>query len=175
MKRKPKPLRPDPSGVKAEVRGRLSTRPVRQLGITGPLKKETIKNPKAPKGTGSGAGPGSVRVLTPTESALKKRTVEPGKKTTPSKTYGTYSARARESQKIAGTNYQSGMSLREYQNQKKLMKTVNAKANKPTKTTAKKAAPAKKTPAKRRLFVGRGRGGGGMLGGSGGGLPDYNR
>ena len=178
MKRKPKPLRPDPSGVKAEVRGRLSTRPVRQLGITGPLKKETIRNPKAPTG-GSGASTGSVRVLSKTESMLKREkamrernqsrstNATPFKKSdAKSKAYGTQSIRARESQKVAGTNYQSGMSLREYQNQKKLMKTVNAKADKPTKTTPKKKTPpAPKPPKPPRRILGSGMVGGSLFGG----------
>jgi hypothetical protein len=177
MKRKPKPLRPDPSGVKAEVRGRLSTRPVRQLGITGPLKKETIKNPKAPKGTGSGASTGSVRVLSKTESMLKRekamrersgklplyKTVTDSMKTSGNKSYKPSTGNQKlidATQYIRSKGYTS---LRVAERE-----AANQKGNKPTKITPNKKAEAPKKPATtRRFFTGRG---GGMRGGSGGGL-----
>ena len=193
MKKKPKPLRPDPSGVKAEVRGRLSTRPVRQLGITGPLKKETIKNPNAPKGTGSGASAGSVRVLSKSESMLKREkamrersgrgvpmNTTPFKKSdTKSKPYTSKSPRNTiGNASIPGAGGRYGMSLNEYREYLRIVKGAQPKIEKPTKTTPKKKTPPtpKKAAPKRRLFTGRGGGrGGGSMGGSGGGLPDYNR
>jgi hypothetical protein len=190
MKKKPKPLRPDPSGVKAEVRGRLSTRPVRQLGITGPLKKETIKNPNAPKGTGSGASAGSVRVLSKSESFLKREkamrersgrgvpmNTTPFKKSdTKSKPYNRTSPRntvANASIPSAGGRY--AMSFNEYKEYLRIVKSAQPKIEKPTKTTPKKKTEPKPKPKpKRKLFVGRGGGRGGSAGG-GGLLPDYNR
>ena len=194
IKKKDNPLRPDPSGVKAEVRGRLSTRPVRQLSITGPLKKETIKNPNAPKGTGSGASAGSVRVLSKSESFLKREkamrersgrgvpmNTTPFKKSdTKSKPYNRTSPRNTVGNaSIAGAGGKYGMNLTDYRESLKKLKSAQPKIEKPTKTTPKKKTEPKPKPKpKRKLFVGRG---GGMRGGSGGGLgagagmPDYNR
>ena len=71
MNKKPKPLRPNP--LKATLRGEsASAKPVVKVKPKGVLRKSTVKNPTAPKGTGSGAASGSVRVLTKSESALKK-------------------------------------------------------------------------------------------------------
>jgi len=71
MNRKPKPLRPDTTGTKAEVRGRMSTKPTVKVVPKKPLTKPVVKNPSAPKPVGSGAK-SSVKVMTKTESMLKK-------------------------------------------------------------------------------------------------------
>lgn len=70
MNKKPKPLRPDKSGTKAEVRGAMSTKPTIKVKPKGVLRKSTVKNPSAP--TAAGPRGGGVRVLTKSESALKK-------------------------------------------------------------------------------------------------------
>ena len=70
MNRKPKPLRPDTTGTKAEVRGRLSTKPTIKVVPKSPLKKATVKNPNAPKG---GTPPtGNVKVVPPKKKTPPK-------------------------------------------------------------------------------------------------------
>jgi hypothetical protein len=181
MKKKDKPLRPDRSGTKAEVRGRLSTKPVIQLGITGPLKKESIKNPNAPKGTGSGASTGSVRVLSKSESFLKRekamreragigRPLNAGTfKKVPvfPKDYTRTSPRNTvENASIKGAGGRYGMSLTEYKEYLRKLKSAQPKIEKPTKTTAKKKTPpAPKPPKPPRRILGSGMGGGSLFGG----------
>lgn len=85
MNKKPKPLRPNP--LKATLRGEsASAKPVVKVKPKGVLRKSTVKNPNAR--TGSGAASGSVRVLTKSESALKKGNPQSnksdGKRTPPS-------------------------------------------------------------------------------------------
>jgi len=71
MNKKDKPLRPNP--LKATLRGSngMAPLPVKVVPKK-PLTKPVVKNPSAPKGTGSGAAKGSVKVMTKTESMLKK-------------------------------------------------------------------------------------------------------
>jgi hypothetical protein len=63
MKKKPKPIVPDKSGTKAEVRGRMSTKPTIKVKPKAPLTKGAVQNPNAPKG---GTPPtGNVKVVPP--------------------------------------------------------------------------------------------------------------
>ena len=63
MNRKDKPIKPDKSGTKAEVRGRMSTKPTVKVKPKGPLTKPPVKNPNAPKGTQPPTG--NVKVVPP--------------------------------------------------------------------------------------------------------------
>jgi hypothetical protein len=76
MNRKPEPLRPNP--LKATLRGESSTKPVVKVQLKKSPSKPVVKNPSAPKPVGSGAK-GSVKVMTKTESMLKKGNVKPDK------------------------------------------------------------------------------------------------
>ena len=69
MNRKPKPLRPDPT--KANYKGNTGKNPVVKITkVTKPLKKAAVKNPSAP--SASGPRGGGVRVITKSETAMKK-------------------------------------------------------------------------------------------------------
>ena len=74
----PRPPRTSGSGpvpsktVSRTPTGKRKPRPVVMVKPKGPLTKPTLKNLTAPKGTGSGAGPGSVKVLKKAESFMKK-------------------------------------------------------------------------------------------------------
>jgi len=70
MKKKDKPLRPNP--LKGQLRGESSTKRVIKVVPKKPLTKPTLKNLTAPRGTGSGASAGSVKVLTKAENFMKK-------------------------------------------------------------------------------------------------------
>jgi|LakMenEpi03Aug12_release.lakeMendotaPanAssembly.Ray.scaffolds.fasta_scaffold587349_2 hypothetical protein len=73
MNKKPKPLRPS-GPTKRVTKYTIGTpeKPVVKVQPKKPITKSTVKNPSAPKGAGSGAGTGSVRVLTKSESLLKR-------------------------------------------------------------------------------------------------------
>jgi len=58
--------------------GRRPTKPVVKVQPKGAVKKSVVKNPSAPKPVGSGAKD-SVKVMTKTESMLKKGNVKPDK------------------------------------------------------------------------------------------------
>ena len=76
MNRKPKPLRPDPT--KANYKGNTGKNPVVKITkVTKPLKKAAVKNPSAP--SASGPRGGGVRVITKSESAMKKDKVRSAK------------------------------------------------------------------------------------------------
>ena len=174
MNKKPKPLRPDPT--KANYKGNTGKNPVVKVTkVTRPLKKATVRNPSAP----SAAAPrgGGVRVITKSESFMKKdkarrtrtgtlplyKTVTDSMKTSGKKSYKPSTGNQKlidATQYIRSKGYTS-LTAAEKQ-------AASAKGNKPTKVTPKKKAEAPKKPApKRRFFTGRG---GGMRGGSGGGL-----
>jgi len=174
MNKKPKPLRPDPT--KANYKGNTGKNPVVKVTkVTRPLKKATVKNPSAP----SAATPrgGGVRVITKSETFMKKdkarrtrtgtlplyKTVTDSMKTSGKKSYKPSTGNQKlidATQYIRSKGYTS-LTAAEKQ-------AANVKGNKPTKVTPKKKAEAPKKPApKRRFFTGRG---GGMRGGSGGGL-----
>lgn len=175
MKKKPKPIVPDKSGTKAEVRGRMSTKPTIKVVPRGPLKKAAVKNPSAP--TAAGPRGSGVRVITKTESFMKKdkarsarlgtlpltKTVTDSMKTSGKKSYKPSRGDQKlidASQYIRSKGYTSLTAAERA--------AANEKRNKPTKITPKKKAEAPKKPAPtRRFFTGRG---GGMRGGSGGGL-----
>lgn len=118
--------------------------------VTKPMTKSAVKNPSAPRGTGSGT---SVKVITPSETFMKKGKAKgmntpPGAKT---------------------KNYKSSNVDKMIANSQTLLKRGTPPANKggkPSQVTP----PKKKTPPapkqKRRIFTGRG---GSMRGGSMGG------
>jgi len=179
MNRKPKPLRPDTTGTKAEVRGRLSTKPTIKVVPKSPLKKATVKNPNAPKGAGSDAGTGSVRVLTKSESFLKRekamreksgklpitKTVTDSMKTSGKKSYKPSTGNQKlidATQYIRSKGYTS-LTAAEKQ-------AANTKGNKPSKVTPKKSAPAPKPKSGLKGRIGRIGRGGRMGAGGGGGL-----
>jgi len=170
INKKPKPLRPDTTGTKAEVRGRMSTKPTIKVAPKKPLKKAAVRNPSAP----SAAGPrgSEVRIITKSESKMKKdkayrnrtgigrpQNASAFKKTdAQSKPIKKSTGNQRfidDTQQIGKKGY-IGLTAAE-------KKSLMAKGNKPTKVTPKKTAPAPKP--KRRLYIGRG----GARGGIGGG------
>jgi len=174
MKKKDKPLRPDPSGIKAEVRGRLSTRKTIMVRPKGRLSKSVVRNPSAP--TAAGPRSGSVRVITKTESAIKRdkarvartgqlpitRTVTDSMKTSGKKSYKPSTGNQKlidATQYIRSKGYTSLTAAER--------KAANEKMKSKGVTPKKKAEPKPKPKPKRRFFTGRG---GGMRGGSGGGL-----
>jgi len=69
MNKKPKPIVPDKSGTKAEVRGRMSTKPTVKVKPKAPLTKGAVRNPSAP--TAAGPRGGGVRVMTQSETGMK--------------------------------------------------------------------------------------------------------
>ena len=81
MKRKDKPLRPDPSRIGADVRGSLSTKKTIMVRPKGRLSKSVVRNPSAP--TSAGPRGGGVRVLTKSESALKAGKAPSNRSSTP--------------------------------------------------------------------------------------------
>ena len=194
----PKP-RPGATSSTANPTGRGSRKgtKVRVItGVTRPFKKATVRNPNAPKSIGSGAAPGSVRVITSTEGAMKrdkagrnrsgisknnrdssgKSPKVGGFSLKPDSTrYGSASRGSERFQKIKGTSFGYGMSANDVKARDAMMRGIAGdKGSKPSKVTPKKKAEApKKAAPKRRLFVGRGGGGrGGMLAG---GLNDLNK
>jgi hypothetical protein len=204
----PKPPRPGSTRSTANPTGRGSRKgtKVRLITkVTKPLTKPTVKNPSAPKGVGSGAAPGSVRVITKSESFLKREKAmrersgrgrsqnssSYSKTTTIPRGPGTLAGypvddskkykrdgKGSANQTVRGTDARYGASFVELRKRDETIRSAAGKGNKPTKITPKKKAEApKKAAPKRRLFTGRGRGGGGGggIGGIGGGLPDYNR
>jgi hypothetical protein len=167
IKKKDKPLRPDPT--KANYKGTTGKNPVVKITkVTKPLKKAVVRNPSAP--TAAGPRGGGVRVITKSETFMKKdkarrdrtgvgrpQNASAFKKSSAQDKMPP--ARRTETQRlIDGTQSFRGRQPRG---------PVNEKGNKPTKVTPKKKAeaPKKKAP-KRRLYIGRG---GGMRGGIGGG------
>lgn len=174
MNKKPKPIVPDKSGTKAEVRGRLSTKKTIVVSPKGRLTKPVVRNPSAP--TAAGPRGGGVRVLTKSESALKKdkarvartgqlpitRTVTDSMKTSGKKSYkaSTGNQKLYEGTQSIGSKGYTPLKPGE-------KSAGNTKGGKPSKVTPKKKAEApKKQAPKRRFFSGRG---GGMRGGAGGG------
>ena len=169
MNKKPKPLRPDATGTKAEVRGRMSTKPTVKVKPKAPLTKSVVRNPSAP--TAAGPRSGLVRVITKSETAMKKdkarrdrtgvgrpQNASAFKKSSAQDKMPP--ARRTETQRlIDGTQSFRGRQPKG---------SVNPKgANKSKGVTPKKKAEApKQAKPKRKLFIGRG---GGMRGGVGGG------
>ena len=198
------PARPGGSGSKTNSTRLGSRKGTKVRVITGTkraLTKSVVRNPDAPKGVGSGAASGSVRVITKSESMLKREkamrertgygrsmnasayskttTVPRGPKTLAGYKIddsAKYKADRPGSakQSVAGTNVGYGATLANVKRRDEKMRSATGKGNKPTKITPKKKAEApKKAAPKRRLFVGRGGGGrGGMLAG---GLNDLNK
>ena len=159
MKKKDKPLRPDPSRIGADVRGTLSTKKTIMVRPKGRLSKSVVRNPSAPKGTGSGASSGSVRVMTKSESALKTGKAGSNRSSTPmSKDYKPSRGNQRlieSTQQIAKKGY-IGLTAAE-------KKAMNPKGNKSKGVTPpKKKTPPASKPMRRPGL--RGFGGGGMFG-----------
>ena len=171
MKKKDKPLRPNP--LKAQLRGESgSARPVVKVVPKKPLTKSAVRNPSAP----SAAGPrgSGVRVITKTESAMKKdkarvaktgtlpitRTVTDSMKTSGKKSYKPSTGNQKL---IDDTQY-----VRRNPKGRDVSTMVNNKGNKPTKVTPTKKTPP--TPPKSKfkgrpgLRGGMGFGGGGLFG-----------
>jgi len=173
MNRKPKPLRPNP--LKATLRGESSTKPVVKVQLKKSPSKPAVKNPNAPRGTGSGASAGSVKILTKTESALKKgkgqsnksdekRTPPPGRNRnmTQQEKYkkSTGNQRLIEStQQIAKKGY-IGLTTAE-------KKAINPKGQKTSGMTPPKKTPPAPKPKGRGGRGFGGMGGGGLFGGRG--------
>ena len=176
MKKKPKPLRPDPT--KANYKGTTGKNPVVKITkVTKPFRKPTVKNPTAP--TAAGPRGGGVRVITKSETAMKKdkarsartgtlpltKTVTDSMKTSGKKSYkaSTGNQKLIEGTQQIGKRGYTGLTAAE-------KKALTAKGGKPSKVAPKKKTEApKQAKPKRRIFVGRG---GGMRGGAGGGLFD---
>jgi hypothetical protein len=161
MNRKPKPLRPDPT--KANYKGNTGKNPVVKITkVTRPLKKATVKNPSAP----SAAAPrgGGVRVITKSETFMKKdkaRSAKTGSLPLTKTVTDSMKTSGKKSYK-SDPKTVSGQAILNNPKGSNVQKMVPNKGNKPTKITPKKKAEApKKAAPKRRLFVGRGRGGGG--------------
>lgn len=175
MKRKDKPLRPDPT--KANYKGNTGKNPVVKITkVTKPLKKATVKNPSAP--SASAPRGGGVRVITKTESAIRRdkaRVAKTGqlpitRTITDSKKSGKKSYPKRgEFQKL----YDSDQTLTK-KGYVPLTAAEKRAANEKMKSKGvtppkKKTPPASKPPKKSVLSKFRGRGGGvGGVGGSGG-------
>ena len=173
MKKKDKPLRPDPSRIGADVRGRLSTKKTIMVSPKGRLTKPVVRNPSAP--TAAGPRGGGVRVITKTESAIRKdkarvaktgqlpitRTItdssKSGKKSYPKR--GEFQKLYDGSQTLTKKGYIPLTAAEK--------KAANEKMKSKGVTPKKKAEPKPKPKPKSRFFTGRG---GGMRGGSGGGL-----
>lgn len=159
MKRKPKPLRPDTTGTKAEVRGMLSTKPTVKVKPKGVLKKSAVKNPSAPKPVGSGASAGSVRVMTRSESGLKAGKAGSNRSSTPmNKNYKPSRGNQKlieSTQSVAKKGY-IGLTAAE-------KREISGKGQKPKggMTPPKKTPPAPKPKGRGR----GGMGGGGLFGG----------
>ena len=172
MKKKDKPLRPNP--LKATLRGESSTRRVIKVVPKGPLKKPTLKNLTAPKGTGSGAGPGSVKVLKKAESFMKKEKAagrnpnkSMDKSKSPNKSYkasaGGYNQFVKNTPDRGSVSSYNDLKARDA-----LMRAAaGGKDSKPKGVTPpKKTPPAPKPKGKRRFGRGvGGMGGGGLFGG----------
>lgn len=163
--------------------GAKKPRPVTQITkVTKPMKKSVVRNPSAPKGTGSGT---TVKPITKSETFMKKgkakgsnagsvkgATVPKGPKfpaSVPEK-YKTkppaYGLRYMDEQTFKRYGYQSDESKAKT---KKAAQSTQA-GKKPSKVTPKKKAEApKKATPKRRFFSGRGGGMRGGMGGMGGG------
>ena len=173
MNRKPKPLRPNP--LKATLKGESSTKPVVKVQLKKSPSKPAVKNPNAPKGTGSGATSGLVRVLTKSETAMKKGKVKPDKSNaknatppgrnrsmTPQEKYkpSTGNQRLIEStQQIAKKGY-IGLTAAE-------KKAINPKGQKTSGMTPPKKTPPAPKPKGRGGRGFGGMGGGGLFGGRG--------
>jgi hypothetical protein len=184
MKRKPKPLRPS-GPTKPVTKYTIGTpkKPVVKITkVTRPLKKATVKNPSAP--SASGPSGGGVRVITKSETAMKKskastaktgtlpitRTVTDSMKTAGKKSYKPSTGNQKlieNTQTIRGKGYTPLTAAEK--------RAVNEKMKSKGVTPKKKAEAPKKATPKRRIFVGRGgMGRGGMLGG-GGSNRTYNK
>jgi hypothetical protein len=141
----------------------------------GAVKKSAVKNPSAPKPAGSGT---SVKVITKSETAMKKGTA--GRNRSGIKSGGTeldyrrgmyITGPGKSTKYVTGQdNSLKGVPLKydALKAQDKKMKSTQSSSGKPSqKITPKKKAVAPKPKPKRRLYIGRG---GGMRGGVGGTL-----
>lgn len=157
MNKKPKPLRPNP--LKATLRGEsASAKPVVKVKPKGVLRKSTVKNPTAPKGIGSGASAGSVRVMTRSETGMKTGRAGSNRSSTPmNKTYKPSTGNQKlieNTQAIARKGY-IGLTPAD-------KKAINPKNDKSKGVTPKKKTPPASKPKGRPGL--RGFGGGGMFG-----------
>jgi hypothetical protein len=178
----PKP--PRPGGASAATPGRTPSRtptgkrkprPVVMVKPKGPLTKPTVKNPNAPRGTGSGAGAGSVKVLNKAEAAMKRDKAagrnrsgqSMNKSKSPNKSYkSTISLMDKANQRVLGTPDRGGMSsYNDLKARDAMMRSAaGGKDSKPKgMTPPKKTSPAPKPKGKGRFGL-RG-GGGGLFGG----------
>ena len=155
MKKKDKPLRPDPSRIGADVRGSLSTKKTIMVRPKGRLSKSVVRNPSAP--TAAGPRGSGVRVMTPSETGMKTgRAGRNRSGVSISKTYNPSRANQKlieSTQAIARKGY-IGLTPAD-------KKAINPKNNKSKGVTPPKKTPP--TPPKRRPGL-RGFGGGGMFG-----------
>ena len=158
--------------------GRRPTKAVVKVQPKGVLKKSAVRNPSAPKPVGSGT---SVTLLNKGESAMKRakaagrdRSGNPasGKAKTRTKNYKTSLSQSvtKADQRVKGTPDRGAMSsFNDLKRRDEMMRSAaGGKGSKPSQkiTPKKKAEAPKKKAPKRRLYIGRG---GGMRGGIGGG------
>jgi len=177
MNRKPKPLRPS-GPTKPVTKYTIGTpkKPVVKITkVTRPLKKAAVKNPSAP--SASAPRGGGVRVITKSETFMKKDKARRDRsgigRPQNASAFKKTDAQSKPMKKstgnqklIEGTQYLNSKGYTELKPGEKA--AANTKGGKPTKVTPKKSTPApKKSTPKRRIFGGRG-GGGGLFGGRGG-------
>jgi hypothetical protein len=157
--------------------GRRPTKPVVKVQPKGAVKKSAVRNPSAPKPVGSGT---SVTLLNKGESAMKRAKAAgrdrsgnsaSGKATTPTKNYKTSLSQSvtKAEQRVKNTPDRGSMSsFNDLKKRDEMMRSAaGGKSKKSSGVTPKKKAEAPKSAKpKRKLFMGRG---GGMRGGVGGG------
>lgn len=147
------------SGNPTNLGYRTGTKVRKITGTKKALTKSAVRNPDAPKPIGSGAARGLVRVITPSETAMKKgKTGVLNKKKTTGRNPGKYKSSLTDKM-IADTQNIRSKGYQELKPGEKM--AANTKGGKPSKVAPKKKTEAPKTTTKRRIFVGRGRGGGG--------------
>jgi hypothetical protein len=169
--------------------GAKKPRPVVQITkVKKPMRKSVVRNPNAPKATGSGT---TVKPITKSETFMKKgkakgmnsgsakNSAVPKGPKFPSSVPEKYKTPRRDAlswmdeQRFKKYGYQSDEGKAKT---KKAMQSIQSGKKPSQKIAPKKSAPApKKSTPKRRIFVGRGGRGGGIFGGGGRGGLNVNR
>lgn len=152
--------------------GRRPTKAVVKVRPKGVLKKSVVRNPDAPKPVGSGT---SITILSKGESGMKRGQAgrnRSGQSMSGKSSYKTKlsDSRAKSEQRVKNTPDRGSMSsFNDLKKRDEMMRSAaGGKGGKPSQkiTPKKKAEAPKKKAPKRRLYIGRG---GGMRGGIGGG------
>lgn len=191
MKKSTPPPRPGGTGSPRKSSMELGTRKgtkVRKITkVTKPMTKSVVRNPDAPKPVGAGAPRGAVRVITPSETFMKKskarrdrsgvgrpqnassfskgRTVPPGPNSASTKYKSDRGASSEQYLKGVGTYPPTFASRKEEKKKMSSTQSKGAKSNQGVKP--KKATPPAPKPKPKRFGRGGGLRGGGLFGGSG--------